>query len=65
MVRVKFYHKWVKDQRTGHISEAISPTDFILGTTVQPIKAHQMTLVRMILTEDQGQRSWSNFHKNW
>ena len=27
--------KWVKNQRTGHISDAISPTDFILGTKVQ------------------------------
>ena len=27
----------------GHISDAISPTDFILGTMVQPNKAHSMT----------------------
>ena len=24
----------------GHISDAISPNDFLLGTKVQPIKAH-------------------------
>ena len=34
-VKVKFSPKWVKNQRTGHISEAILPTDFILGTNVQ------------------------------
>ena len=34
-----------KKQRTGHISEAISPTDFILGTMVQPNNAHSMTQV--------------------
>ena len=40
-----------KNQRTGHISEAISPTDFILGTKVQPNKAHSMTQVQMTLTK--------------
>ena len=30
----------------GHISDAISPTDFILGTKVQPNKVHSMTLVK-------------------
>ena len=44
--RSNFSKKWVKNQRTGHISEAISPTDFILGTKVQPNKAHSMTQVR-------------------
>ena len=44
-----------KKQRTGHISEAISPTDFILGTKVQPNKAHSMTQVSMTLTLGQGQ----------
>ena len=39
-----------KNQRTGHISEAISPTDFILGTKVQPNKTHSMTQVPMTLT---------------
>ena len=39
-----------KNQRTGPISEAISPTDFILGTKVQPNKAHSMTQVPMTLT---------------
>ena len=29
-----------KKPTTGHISEAISPTDFILGTKVQCINAH-------------------------
>ena len=56
--------KWVKNQRTGHISQAISPTDFILGTKVQPNKAHSMTQVPMTLTEGQGQRSRSNFPQN-
>ena len=27
----------------GHISDAISPTDFIFGTKVQHNKAHSMT----------------------
>ena len=39
-----------KNQRTVHISKAISPTDFILGTKVQPINAHPMTQVPMTLT---------------
>ena len=49
-IKVKFTPKCVKNQRTGHISEAISPTDFILGTKVQPNKAHLMTQVPMTLT---------------
>ena len=49
-----------KNQRTGHISEAISPTDFILGTKVQPNKTHSITQVPMTLTKkDQGQKSLS------
>ena len=32
--KVKFFKKWVKHQRTGHILEAISPTYFILGIKV-------------------------------
>ena len=35
--------KWVKNKRNGHISEASSATDFILGTKVQPNNAHSMT----------------------
>ena len=54
-VKVKFSEKLVKKQRTGHISEAISPTDFILGTKVQPNKAHQITQVSMTLTQGKGQ----------
>ena len=50
-------------KKTGHISDAMSPTDFILGTKVQPIKAHSMTQVPMTLTEGQDQRSRSNFPK--
>ena len=49
-LRSKFAKKWVKNQRTGHISEAILPTDFILGTKVQPNNAHSMTQVPMTLT---------------
>ena len=63
-VKVKFSHKCLKNQRTGHISEAISPTDFILGTKVQPNKAHSMTQVSMTLTLGQGQRSRSIFSQN-
>ena len=37
-----------KKQRSGHISEAILPTDFILGTKVQPNKTHSMTQVPQI-----------------
>ena len=48
-----------KNQRTGHISEAISTTDFIHGTKVQPNKVHSMTQVPMTLTKGQGQ----NFSK--
>ena len=48
---------WVKKQRTGHISEAISPTDFILGTKVQPNKVHSMTQLPKTLTKGRGQIS--------
>ena len=41
------FPKMVKKQRTGHISEAILPTDFIIGTKVQPNKAHSMTQLPM------------------
>ena len=37
------------------ISDAISPTDFIHGTKVQPNKTHSMTQVLLILTKGQGQ----------
>ena len=37
-----------KKQRTGHISEAFLPTDFILGTKIQPYKSHSMTQVPMV-----------------
>ena len=47
------------NQRTGHISEAISPTHFILGTKVQPNKAQSMTQVLMTLNFGKGQRSRS------
>ena len=46
------------------MSDAISPTDFMLGTKVQPNKAHSMTQVQMTLTKGQGQRSRSNIAKN-
>ena len=51
--RSNFFQKCIKNQRTGHISKAISPTDFILGTKVEPNKAL-----------GQGQRSRSNFSQN-
>ena len=54
-VKAKFSQKCVKKQRTGHISEAISPTDFILGIKVQPNKAHSMTQVLMTVTEGKGE----------
>ena len=50
-----------KMAKMGHISDVISPTDFILGTKVQPIKMHSMTQVPMTLTFGQGQKSRSNF----
>ena len=37
--------KMAKIYKMGHISDAISPTDFILGTKVQPNKAHSMIQV--------------------
>ena len=42
-----------KIYKMGHISDAISITDFILGTEVQPDKAHSMTQVPMTLTQGQ------------
>ena len=42
--------KLAKIYKMGHISDAILPTDFILGTKVQPNKAHSMTQVPMTLT---------------
>ena len=53
----QIFHKMGKNQRTDHISKAISPTDFILGTKVQPNKLHSMTQVPMTLTK-------GNFPKN-
>ena len=53
MTLTELSKKWVKIQRTGYISEAISPTDFILGSRVQPIKAHSMAQVSMTLTVGQ------------
>ena len=47
--------KMTKVYKMGHISDAISPTDFILGTKVQPNKAHSMTQVLKTLTEGKGQ----------
>ena len=38
-----------KKQRAGHISDTISPTDFILGTKLQHNKVHSMTQVPMTL----------------
>ena len=57
--------KLAKIYKMGYISDAISPTDFILGIKVQPNKAHSMTQGPMTLTQGQGQRSRSNFPKNW
>ena len=53
----QIFQKWVKNQRTDHISEAISPTDFIFGIKVQPNKAHSMTQVHVPLIE------LTNFHR--
>ena len=57
--------KLAKIYKMGNISdsEAILPTDFILGTKVQPNKAHSMTQVPMTLALGQGHRSRSNFSK--
>ena len=41
--------KSAKIYKMDNISNAISPTDFILGTKVQPNKAHSMTHVPMTL----------------
>ena len=55
----------------GHISDVISPTDFILGTKVQPNKAHSITQVPMTLTKvkvkGQGQifPKMGKKSKNW
>ena len=62
-IKVKFPKKGIKTLIIGCISEAILPTDFILGTKVQPKKAHSMTQVPMTLTLGQGHRSRSNFSK--
>ena len=56
--------KLAKIYKIGHISDAISPTDFILGTKVQLNKAQSMAQVLMTLTEGQGQRSMSNLPLN-
>ena len=52
--RSNFPKKWVKNQRTDHISEAISSTDFILGTNVQLNKVHLLIIVKVILTSALG-----------
>ena len=53
--------------KMGHILDAISPTDFILGTKVQPNNAHSMTQVPMTLTFSQGQifPKMGKIPKNW
>ena len=43
--------KLAKINKIGHISDAISPTDFILGTKVQPNKVHSMTQVPKVKFE--------------
>ena len=48
--------KLAKIYKMGHISDAVSPTDFILGTKVQPLKTHSMTQVLMTLTFGQWSR---------
>ena len=53
--------KLAKIYKMGHISDAISLTDFILGTKVQPNKTHSMIQVPMTLTL--GHRSRLNFSK--
>ena len=57
--KVKFSLKWAKIKTTGHISDAIALTHFILDTKIQPNKAHVTTQVPMTLTEGpcQGQIS--------
>ena len=52
-----------KIYKMGHISDAISSTDFILGTKIQPNKAHLMTYVPMTLTKGQRHTSRSNVKK--
>ena len=47
-----------------HISKPIWPRDFILGTKLQPNKAHSMTQMVMTLALDQVHRSRSNFLQN-
>ena len=51
-------------KKTQRTLEAISPTDFLLGTKVQPNKAHSMTQMPMPLIFGQDKRSRSNFPKN-
>ena len=46
--------KLAKIYKMGHISDAISPTDLILGTKVQPNKVHPMTQALITLTFGQG-----------
>ena len=41
--------KLAKVYKVGNISDAISPTDFILDNKVQPNKTHSMTQVLMTL----------------
>ena len=52
-----------KNQRTGHISETISPTDFILGTKVQPNKGNSMTQVTTSITLTKVKGQGQNFAK--
>ena len=49
----------------GHISDAISPTYFILGTKVQANRAHSMTQVSMTLTQGQFFPKMGKKPKNW
>ena len=43
-VKVKYFPKWVKNKTIGHLSDAILPTNFILGTKLHnPISCIQWT----------------------
>ena len=63
----QFFRKMGKKPKNGHISEAISPIHFILGTKVQPNKVHSMTQMPMALILGQGQifQKLGKKTKNW
>ena len=50
----QIFPKMCKNQRTGHISNSIEPTNFVLGFNTQQHDVHLMIKIKVNLTDDEG-----------